>query len=91
MSKKPNKTENVIFDILGWYGAVAELSAYILVSAGILYPQHLAYQLLNLTGAIGLGAICYHKRTYQPLFVNAVWFVIAVIEITNITLIFFAK
>jgi hypothetical protein len=83
------KTKNIIFDILGWYGAVAELSAYILVSAGVVSPRHIIYQLLNLTGAFGLGAICYHKRTYQPLFVNSVWFVIAIIEITNIAFIYF--
>ena len=72
-ASKSNKKSNLpseIENLLGWYGALATLTAYFLVSFGVVGPTDLRYQLLNLTGAIGLGVICYFKHTYQPLFVN---------------------
>lgn len=73
-------------DIFGWYGATAVLGAYLLVSFAILHPRSLEYQLLNLTGSIGLGTVCYFRRTYQPLFVNIIWGLIAIFAIINILL-----
>lgn len=75
--------KNKIFleNTVGWYGALATLSAYFLVSFGLANPQDLRYQLLNLTGAVGLGTICYFKKTYQPLVVNIIWGIIAIIAI----------
>ncbi|HVZ67207.1 MAG TPA: hypothetical protein VG917_03000 [Patescibacteria group bacterium] len=75
-------------NILGWYGALATLSAYFLVSFSIMGPKDLTYQILNLTGAIGLATICYYKKTYQPLFVNIIWGVIALLAAINIILMF---
>lgn len=76
--------ENRIVEIVGWYGAIATLCAYFLVSFEILGPKDLRYQLLNLTGAIGLGIICKYKRTYQPLVVNIIWSAIALLAIVSI-------
>lgn len=83
--QKENKSKKLkIENLIGWYGALATLSAYFLVSFGIMGPRDLPYQLLNLSGAIGLGTICYVKRTYQPLFVNIIWAFIAVLALINI-------
>ncbi len=84
---EPKKTPTLI-NILGWYGACATLGAYFLVSFAIMGPKDLPYQLLNLTGAIGLATICYYKRTYQPLVVNIIWSGIAILAIINIMPIF---
>ena len=86
MAKSKNKVSKKLepANIIGWYGALATLSAYFLVSFGIMGPRDLPYQLLNLSGAIGLGTICYVKRTYQPLFVNIIWAAIAVLALINI-------
>ena len=75
---------NLLINIVGWYGAVATLSAYFLISAGFVHGKDLSYQLLNFSGAIGLAIICYHKRTYQPLVVNIIWAFIAILAIVNI-------
>lgn len=80
-SKKVSKNTNFFEGAIGWYGAIATLAAYFLVSFAILHPRDLSYQVLNLTGAIGLGTICYFKKTYQPLFVNIIWAIIAIIAI----------
>lgn len=78
MKKKGNF---FIENLVGWYGAFATLGAYFLISFGILGPMDLKYQLLNLSGAIGLAIICFYKKTYQPLFVNIIWSIIALIAI----------
>jgi len=77
----------ILINIAGWYGAIATLGAFILVSYGYLSPHDYFYQLLNLSGAIGLGILCYSKRAYQPLFVNIIWAAIALSVIIH--LIFF--
>lgn len=82
-SKREKKTP-LLYDIAGWYGVVAVLSGYLLISFAVLDPFDLSYQLLNLSGSIGLGLICYYKRTYQPLFVNIVWGIIAILAVINI-------
>ncbi|MBP7832888.1 MAG: hypothetical protein KA035_03905 [Candidatus Levybacteria bacterium] len=84
MAKKKNSKKESMANIIGWYGALATLSAYFLVSFEIVSPRDLQYQLLNLSGAIGLGTICYVRRTYQPLFVNIIWSLIAILALVNI-------
>jgi fluoride ion exporter CrcB/FEX len=86
MHKKQSNKLQLLFNLAGWYGAMATLSAYMLISFEVLKPIDLTYQFLNLSGAIGLGLICYYKRTYQPLFVNIVWGVIAILAIANIVM-----
>lgn len=45
--------KNFIDEIIGWYGMVAILLAYGLVSFGYLSASGLFYQVLNFTGAGG--------------------------------------
>lgn len=71
-------------NLIGWFGAIATLMAYFLVSFSLVSPKDLTYQLLNLVGAIGLGIICYYKKTYQPMTVNIIWGFIALLAITSI-------
>jgi hypothetical protein len=87
MSKKTIRksgTKETILNTIGWVGAAASLSAYFLVSFGILEGKELSYQVLNLIAALGLGAICYYRRTYQPFFVNIIWGMVALLAIANI-------
>ena len=77
---------NKLIEILGWYGMLAIISAYALVSFSFLTPESLSYQLLNGTGAIGIAIISFHKRTYQPAVLNCIWTVIAIAAIVKILL-----
>ncbi|HVY67762.1 MAG TPA: hypothetical protein VHA30_02625 [Patescibacteria group bacterium] len=61
----------------GWYGLMAILAAYALASFGVLGARSLAYQLLNLTGSLGLIIETYAKKDYQPLVLNVLWVIIA--------------
>ena len=44
-------------ELLGWYGALAIITGYFLVSFSYLESTSLYYQLLNATGAIGIVVI----------------------------------
>lgn len=63
--------------ILGWYGVVAIVGAYALVSDNIMSPTSVTYQLLNLTGAIGIIVESVAKRDKQPAVLNIFWALIA--------------
>lgn len=73
-----------IIEGLGWYGVVAILSAYGLLSFGYLQADALVYQLLNATGAIGIMIDAYYAKNYQPVVLNIVWFGIALIAIISL-------
>ncbi len=67
----------IYLEIFGWYGAIAIITAYALVSFSILAPTSIWYQLLNGTGALGIVAISFYRQTYQPGVLNLVWAFIA--------------
>lgn len=72
----PLPRRNLLLEVAGWYGTAAILAAYALSSFGVL-AQGPLYQVLNLTGALGVGAICWHKRTWQAFWLEAVWGAVA--------------
>ena len=69
--------------IIGWYGVLAILFGYILISFSILKASSLAYQLLNFTGALGVVLETYSRKDYQPFWLNVVWTGIALIAIIS--------
>jgi len=72
---------SITVEIIGWYGTIAILTAYALVSFGFLPAGSLWYQLLNLTGACGMIAVSVYKNAYQPAALNAVWFLVALLAL----------
>lgn len=72
---------------LGWYGAGAILVAYALLSFSVLSASSLIYQLLNLTGALGILVDTYYKKDTPPEVLNIIWSVIALIAIFRIVFI----
>lgn len=85
-TKKKISTKQLLAEIAGWYGAIAILTGYALVSFEIVSSDTLAFQLLNLTGALGIIAIAAYKRVAQSIVLNIVWSVVAIIAIVNIFL-----
>lgn len=73
-----------IKELVGWYGTVAIVGAYALNTFGVIEADSLPYQLLNLTGAIGIVVISLQKKAYQPATLNAIWSVVAIIGILSI-------
>ena len=69
--------------IIGWVGAVLILGAYFLVSFSVIDSISLGYQLLNLFGALGIVIETLSKKDYQPMALNAVWVLIALVSIVK--------
>ncbi len=74
----------ILEEIIGWYGTVAIVLAYALVSFEFIAPSSLLYQILNATGAIGIVYISFKKKAYQPGVLNIIWTVIALIAIIQL-------
>lgn len=73
-----------LIEIFGWYGTVAIVLAYALVSFSILEPTNIWYQILNGTGALGIVVVSFYKKTYQPGVLNIIWTIIALVAIGKI-------
>lgn len=71
-------------EAFGWYGAGAIVLAYALVSFSLLEPISIYYQLLNVTGALGIVTVSFYKKTYQPGVLNIIWTIIALVAIVRI-------
>ena len=75
---------NKLSEIVGWYGTIAIVGAYGLSSFNIVSSQSLIYQLLNVTGAIGIAIISLRKKTYQPAVLNIIWTIIGLVALVKI-------
>lgn len=73
-----------IIGLFGWYGTVAIIGAYALSSFSVIKADNLVYQLLNLTGAVGIVAVSLKKNAYQPAVLNIIWTFIALIAVIKI-------
>jgi len=62
-------------NILGWYGTLAIVGAY-LASSHDWMEQGTLYQLLNISGAAGVGLVCWRRRAWQALTLEVVWVVV---------------
>lgn len=71
----------LVAEIVGWYGISAILLAYALVSFELIPASGIAFQFLNLTGAIGVIIIALHKNVMQSVVLNIFWAGVAVVAI----------
>ena len=73
-------------EIVGWYGTIAIVGAYALVSFNAISASSVTYQLLNLTGAIGIIIISLIKKVRQSVALNTFWAVIAAIALIQLAI-----
>ncbi len=69
---------------LGWYGMIAILVAFAGVSFQLIQPTSLTYQLLNLTGALGLFIETLSKKDYPASGLNIVFAGIALVALLKL-------
>jgi hypothetical protein len=62
-----------LIDAVGWGGAVLVLAAYALVSTNRVRSQSVAYQGLNIAGAVGLVVNSAWNGAVPSAVVNIVW------------------
>jgi hypothetical protein len=65
--------------IAGWAGAFLLLTAYALVSLRRLSGDGVLFQILNLIGSFGLGAVSVAGRVWPNAVVNLVWICVGVV------------
>lgn len=70
--------------LFGWYGVLAILGAYMLLNFEVVTARSYAYQILNLTGALGIICEAVSKKDTQPVVLNAVWAAVALVAIIQI-------
>jgi len=70
--------------VIGWYGVLAILVAYTLVTFNVVVAKSYVYQLLNLTGAAGLVIEATSKKDVQPAALNIVWLLVAMVAIVQL-------
>lgn len=76
----------VLLEAVGWYGLAATLSAYGLISAGVVDNTSVTYHLLNLTGALALATVVWRKRAWPLVVLNLVWAAIGIVSLVRILL-----
>ena len=82
---KKKRTQKQLFaEIAGWYGTAAILAAYALTSFNVISGHGLIFQILNLTGALGIIVIAAYKKVAQSVVLNIVWLIVALIAIVTI-------
>lgn len=64
----------------GWLGTLLILGAYAGSSLGW-FEQGTLYQAMNLAGALGVGLICWRRRTWQAFALEAAWGTIALVAL----------
>lgn len=79
----------MIFELIGWIGAIFFILSYFLLSKGKLKQYEIKYHLMNLLGAICLVINAIHFKDNANILVNAVWFSIAIMAIYNCRTSFF--
>ncbi len=73
-----------VVEWFGWVGVAAIFSAYAGLNFGWLAAEALTYQLLNLIGGLLILIDAWVDRNYQPVALNALWTLIALIAITRL-------
>jgi hypothetical protein len=73
--------KKLLAETAGWYGAIAIVGAYALISFSLINSSSIWYQVLNLSGALGLVIISFHKKVFQPVALNIIWALIAIFSI----------
>lgn len=71
-------------EIIGWYGVIAILLAYLLNSLDIIKTSNIFYPLLNLTGSLGIIVKAWRQKDYQPIVLNLIWSTIAIISLIKL-------
>lgn len=70
-----------IAELAGWAGITLVLLAYLLTTLGVIAPTNIWYGLMNVGGALGIIISSYSKRDFQPVVLNVIWLVIAIVAI----------
>lgn len=75
-----------IWELIGWYGAIAIIVAYFLNSFSLISTSSIGYLFLNITGAMGIIIVSFRKKDYQSMTLNIIWTMIGIIALIRLIL-----
>jgi hypothetical protein len=71
-------------EVIGWIGAVAFLTAYLMLSLKILSSDKALYHYLNAAGGILMSVSTFNIQDRPAFLVNFIWMTIAIISLVRI-------
>lgn len=74
----------VLTNSIGWIGTFLIVLAYFLVSTKRVSGTSKTYQLINLFGAIGVGANVVYQKAWPSVALQIIWAVIAIYSLIKI-------
>lgn len=74
----------IFLQIIGWAGTFLVVLAFILVEKGKISPHSKTYELLNLSGASGIGLNAFSKSDWPSLGLQIIWSSIALFFLIKI-------
>ena len=83
--RSTKKPKNELYGIAGWIGVIALLGNYVLLSFGVITGMSLLYQALALFGCLLIAIEAWHKKDPQPVVLNLIFVVIAIITLVRIS------
>lgn len=83
MPRKNNNTP-IWLQSLGWYGLVAIITGFALVSFSVTEARSYIFQLLNLTGGLSIMASSLSKKDYPVVVLNGFWVLIALVTLNSL-------
>jgi hypothetical protein len=86
MIKSRKNERGALLELLGWLGVICILSAYTFLTLGLVTIHSPWYLLLNCGGSAIIILHSYLHKDYQPLVLNSIWLLVALIGLARIPL-----
>ncbi len=83
MSKK---IANYIIETLGWIGVILILGGYYLLATDAIHSRSWEYHVMILIGSTFVGIVSYRKRNFQPVALNVIFVILAIIALSRLYL-----
>lgn len=80
MQDSPPAPRARLAEFAGWYGTIAILGAYALLSFDVIGKNALFHG-LNFSGALGVGWVCWRRRAWQAFWLEVVWAAVALLSL----------
>ena len=71
-------------DIVGWFGAILLLGAYLAVSMGLLSYDNFWYQIMNIIGSLFMFILAAARHAKPSAITNIIWAGIGIIALIGI-------
>ena len=75
--------QKVILELVGWFGALASLTAFSLNSLNVISSQSASYLILNIFGCSFLIIYAFFKKAHASWVLNSIWLLITVLALVK--------